>query len=180
MTHGEIYETAYRLKAFQVWELVEELLKNWDFLGRRFVKDRVNSWLALQVRHQAVVKVHSDPPIFALKEFSDCWQSHLRHRTCPVCKKSFLPQKSQTVYCSQKCADKEYAKRKWKKLKARRRKPKRWNRQDTELLKKIIREKGKLTTQDFRELAKLLGRTFKSVQHKYYDEVRKGAAQKHT
>lgn len=51
MTHGEIYEIAYRLKAFQIWELVEELMKSWDFLGKKVIKDRVTSWLAIQIKH---------------------------------------------------------------------------------------------------------------------------------
>ena len=171
MTHGEIYKKAYELKVFQVWELIEELLKEWNFLGRNFIKERVTSWLALQVRHEAVVKVNSNPPIFAIKEFSENWKKYLRYKTCPVCGKEFLPKKSQTIYCSERCANRQYAKRKWQKVKPEGRRHRKWTQKELEILRETIRKKGRLSTQDIKRLAKTLGRSFKAIQHKYYEEM---------
>jgi hypothetical protein len=168
MTHGDIYTVAYRLKVFQVWELVEELTKEWGFFGRKFIKDRVSSWLLVQIRHKTVVKVSSRPPLFAFKEFENRWQEFLRYKTCPVCGEKFLPLKSHTLYCSPKCAQKKYAKRKWQAVKPQKRENRPWTEEELRLLRDAFEEKGRLRAEDLRELSKKLGRSYKSVEHKYY------------
>lgn len=185
MTHGDIYKKAYQLKVFRQFELVEELMKDWGFLGRNFVKTRVESWIITQIRHQTLVRVED---YFALPEFAENWQSYIRTKTCPVCGSQFVPKNSQEIYCSETCKGKaEYQQKKDKKkeyLKTRKdlnRKAvknyrtklqsqtqsgsqKKWQDWEIELLKSM----GKLTKKDMVEVANRLGRSFKSVENKYY------------
>ena len=179
MLYADIWEKAYELKVFQPWELTQEMLKTWEGIyAKKVIKDRVLSFIASQLRGKALVKVNTKPPVFAFPEYANEWKKHARFSRCPICGSSFLPQNPQEIYCSKKCAEKEYAKRKWKKLKPERRQSKKWTRKEIETLKKEIRKKGKLSAKDIRELSEKLGRSFKSVLHKYY-EVREDALREH-
>ena len=165
MTHGEIYEKAYRLKAFQVWELIEELLKDWGFLGKKFVKDRVKSWLAIQLRHGALVKVSSNPPIFAFPEFAQSWEEYLRYRTCPVCSKEFLPSQPTQELCSPSCRQKHYKayhRERRKKLRMKLDSKRRWTEEEVRILIQL-REEGK----SWEEIARALGRGKEGVKDKF-------------
>jgi len=180
MLHADIWEKAYKLKVFQIWELTEEVYKDWEgIFSKKVVKDRVTSFVASQIKANALIKVNKRPPVFAFPEFADEWKKYISFNTCPVCGSSFLPQNPQEIYCSKKCANKEYAKRKWKKVKPPTRQNKPWTDKEILLLKKEIRRKGRLTAKDLRELAQKLGRSFKSVMHKYY-EVRKDEIKNHS
>ena len=65
MLHADIWEKAYKLKVFQIWELTEEVYKDWEgIFSKKVVKDRVASFVASQLRGKGLVKVHSNPPVF--------------------------------------------------------------------------------------------------------------------
>ncbi len=167
-----ILEKALELKVFQIWELTHELEKDWGFLltGKQ-IKDRVRVWIGNNLSTGFLVKVMDDPPMFTVRKYEKEWREHLRLRACPVCGKKFLPRKSQTLYCSETCANRRYAKIKWRRVKPEKRKPRKWTEEELNLLKGTAQKKGKLSARDMRELARLLNRTFKAVQHKYYEEV---------
>lgn len=197
MTAGDIYKSAYKLKVFQQWQLIEELMKDWDFLGRSFVKIRVESWLINQLKHKTIIKVSKNPVVFALPEFADKWQEYIKKQTCLVCNKNFIPKNSQEKYCSEACKGKaEYQQKKeykkqylkqrkdlvrkasrnyTKKLQSMTKSLKRgkWSKEELTVLQTAHIQKGKLSKKDILEIAQKLGRSFKSVEHKYFSEVRK-------
>jgi len=165
MTHGEIYEKAYKLKTFQLWELVEELTKEWGFLGKKFVKDRVKSWLAIQLRHGTLLKVSDEPPVFTLPEFARSWKEYLRYRTCPVCGRKFLPSQHTQELCSPSCRQshyKNYHRERRKKLHMRLDSKRRWTEEEVKILLEL-REKGK----SWEEIARVLGRGKEGVKDKF-------------
>jgi len=192
MTAGDVYEKAFYLKVFQIWELVKALEEDWGFLGRSYVKTRVESWVANQFRYGFIKKINNHPPIFAFIEFSNNWKEYVRYKTCPICSSSFIPKNSQEKYCSDQCkARADYLQKKEKKreyLKARKdltrkasnkykaklqqmttpRKKGKWSIEEVEFLLNAIKEKGKLSKKDLVEIANELGRSFKSVENKYY------------
>ena len=198
MLHADIWEKAYKLKVFQIWELTEEVYKDWEgIFSKKVVKDRVASFVASQLKANALIKVNNEPPIFTFPEFVNEWKKYLRFNICPVCGRSFLPKTPQQVYCSEECREKaDYEKKKDKKkqyLKQRKdltrkasrkykqklqamtpsKKRGKWEKEELEILKQEYRRKGKLTRQDLVRIAQKLGRSFSSVMHKYYEEVRK-------
>ncbi len=197
MSH-HILEKAIELKVFQLWELTEELRKDWDYLYTTAqIKNRVRDWVKNNLEAGFLETVSREPLIFAIKECADSWKEHLRYMTCPVCREEFLPKKSQTVYCSDACRKKaEYEKGKNKKKEylrqrkdltrrasrrykqklqamtpAKKRGP--WTQKELELLISEYKGKGKLSRRDLVRIAQKLGRSFSAVMHKYYEEVRK-------
>ncbi len=178
MTPGKIWKLMLQKKVFQIWEIAEELQKLYPFIPKKWIRDKVREFVKTQIDNQALVQVCQDPPVFAVSKYASEWKKYASFNKCPVCGSSFLPQTPQEIYCSKKCANKEYAKRKWKKVKPPTRQNKPWTDKEILLLKNEIRRKGRLTAKDLRELAQKLGRSFKSVMHKYY-EVKKDEAQEY-
>ena len=178
MTPGRIWKIMLQKKVFQIWEIAEELRRLYPFLPKKWIRNKVREFVRTQIENGALVQVHNNPPLFAIKKHADEWKKHARFSRCPVCGSSFLPQNPQEIYCSKKCAEKEYAKRKWKKVKPPKRLNKHWSEEELGILKEEIRKKGKLSAKDIRELSEKLGRSFKSVLHKYY-EVREDALREH-
>lgn len=174
MTPGKIWKLMLQKKAFQIWEIAEELQKLYPFIPKKWIRDKVREFVKTQINNNALMQVSLDPPVFAIKKFAGEWKKYARFNTCPICGSSFLPQNPQEIYCSKKCAGKEYARRKWRKVKPPKRLNKHWSEEELEMLKEEIRKKGKLSAKDIRELSDKLGRSFKSVLHKYY-EVREDA-----
>lgn len=165
MTLGEIFEIAYSLKAFQAWELVKELQTKWGFLGKSYIKERVRSWLAVQLKYNAIVKVNDEPPIFTFPEFLDTWQSFIQKRTCPICDKQFIPAQDKQMFCSEECKKKHYKqyheqKRKEKGMKTGIKR--RWSKKEELLLLKL-KNQGLSNS----EIASRLGRSKASVIEKY-------------
>ena len=198
MMPHHILEKVLELKVFQMWELVDELSKDWDFiLTRKRIKDRVRTWIKNNIETGFVKVVSREPLIFAVKEYAKEWREHVRLRTCPVCGKEFLPLKSQTLYCSSKCRQRaEYERRRESKkeyLRQRKdltrkaskkykqklqsltpaKKKGVWTQEELELLRSEYKKKGQLTRQDLVSIAQTLGRSFSAVMHKYYEEVRR-------
>jgi len=197
MTPGKIWKLMLQKKVFQMWEIVEELQKSYPYLPKKTIKERVRDFVKTQVENGALVQVVSDPLIFAVKKYADEWKKHARFNICPLCGSSFLPQNSQQVYCSEKCRERaDYERKKDRKKeylrerkdltrKASRRYKQRlqaltpakkrgtWTKEELEFLKQEYERKGHLTRQDLVSIAQKLGRSFSSVMHKYYEEVKK-------
>jgi len=165
MTLGEIFETAYTLKAFQMWELQKELEKNWGFLGKSYIKERVKSWLTIQLKYNAVIKVNNKPPIFTFPEFLNIWQECIRKRVCPICEKQFIPTQDKQQFCSEECKKKHYKtyhEERRKKEGMKTGSKKRWSKAEELLLLKL-KNQGLSNS----EIAKQLNRSTTSVVEKY-------------
>ncbi|SMO77241.1 hypothetical protein SAMN06269117_12919 [Balnearium lithotrophicum] len=174
MKSSEIFILMDRLKVFQLNELVDKLIEDWGFLGKSYIKTRVQSEVYGWVRYGIVVKVNDDPPVFALKEYADNWREYYSGvKTCPVCGKKFLSRRGkQDRYCSARCRERARARRRKTQVRknVRRyyrgadstaenyRKP--WTEKEIEFLKENY---GKLTQ---KEIAKRLGRTVPAVKAK--------------
>lgn len=197
MTVGEIFIAAYKLRAFQIWQLTQELEKDWGFLGKSYIKERVKSWIATQLKHKALIKVLDEPAIYTFSEFADFWQELIQKQTCPICNTSFIPKNSQEKYCSKECKakaeyqqKKEYKKQYLKNRKDLSRKASKkytkklqemtkpvkkgkWSKEELQTLQMAYLQKGKLSKKDLVEIAQKLGRSYKSVENKYFSEVKK-------
>lgn len=203
MSH-HILEKAIELKVFQLWELTKELRKDWDYLYTSAqIKGRVRDWIKNNLSAGFLETVSREPLIFAIKDCRENWREHLRYIACPICGREFLPRKSQTIYCSDKCRGKaEYKKKRDKKkeyLKQRKdlirrasqrykqklqeltpaSKRGRWSPEELEILRNEYEKKGHLTRADLVKIALILGRSFSAVMHKYYEEVRSHETQNH-
>lgn len=175
MRASDIFILIEDLKVFQMNELVDRLLKDWDFLGKSFVKTRVQSVVYGWVKYGVIVKVNDDPAVFALKDYADSWKEYYSGvKTCPVCGKKFLSRRGeQGKYCSRKCYEKAKTQRRKEDTRRRVRKylrsahetavnkGKPWTKKDIEILRKLKSE-GKT----HREIAQVLGRTVYSVRWK--------------
>lgn len=197
MTFGDVYQKAYKLRVFQIWQLTDELEKDWGFLGRSFVKERVKSWLKTQLKAGTVLKVNKEPPIFTFSEFKSDWIHFLRKKTCLICNEEFIPKNSQEKYCSEKCKSaaeyqqkKEYKKQYLKQRKDLTRKASRnytqrlqqktvatkkgrWTDEELKILRNAYLQKGKLSKKDLVDIAQKLERSFKSVENKYFEVKKK-------
>ena len=161
------------LKVFQISELVDYLMEEWDFLGRKTIKTRVESTVYSCLKDRTLVRINKEPPVFALPRYADNWQEYYTGiKTCPVCGTPFLSRRGkQDRYCSRKCYEKAKAKRRREKTRERVKKYlhsaddlavnkyKEWTERDIEILQKM-REEGKTC----REIAQKLGRTVYSVR----------------
>ena len=173
MKRSDIWIAIEEKKVFQIWEIVEELMKEWGFFGRAFVKERVKSAVRYWLSCGLLKKVNDEPLIFALKDYADRWQDFATAKVCLVCGKKFFPKRgSQELYCSRKC----YAKRKYEKNKEKLKKGARsyyrsldkvavrkglpWTEEEDEFL---LQNRGKLT---YREIAQKLGRTVEAVAYR--------------
>ncbi|HIQ48043.1 MAG TPA: hypothetical protein EYH58_00195 [Aquifex aeolicus] len=162
MLYADIFEKAYKLKVFQIWELTEELYKDWEgIFSKKVVKDRVTSFIASQLRANSLIKVRSDPSIFAFPEFGTEWEKYVRKRKCQTCGKEFIPFRPEQVYCSEKCRER----RKASPLPPQKTQ-KKWAKEEEEFLKRELRKKGKLSKKDMVEIAQKLQRSYRSVWHK--------------
>ena len=100
MTWGSIFEIAYRLRAFQMWELIRELHKEHSYLNIQMIRSRVKAFLRVQMFFNVILKVSENPPIFTFSEFKDIWTDFLRYRYCVKCGKAFLPRRYNQKRCS--------------------------------------------------------------------------------
>ena len=76
MRKSDIWIVIEDSKVFQLSEIVEVLLKEWGFLGKNYVKNKVQSAVYSWVTCGLIVKVNDDPPVFALKKYADDWKEH--------------------------------------------------------------------------------------------------------
>lgn len=165
MTVGEIYAAAYRLKVFQIWQVQKELEKDWGFLGKSYIKERVRSWTATQLRHKALVKVNDDPAIYTFPEFAQNWQEFVEKRTCDICGKEFIPTQDKKQFCSEECKKQHYRKyheERRKKEGMKTNSKRRWTENEVQ---KLLQYKMKGLT--YGEIAQRLGRTKSAVEEKY-------------
>ncbi len=177
MTPGKIWKLMLQKKAFQIWEVAEELHKAYPFLSQKWIRDRIRDFVKTQIESGALVQVHTDPPVFAVKKHESEWKKYAVWSTCPVCASSFLPQNPQEKYCSKKCRQRaEYERKKEKKkeyLRQRKdltrkasrnykqklqsltpaRKKGTWTNEELEYLRSEYQRKGKLTRQDLVRIA---------------------------
>lgn len=173
MLFADIWEKAYKLKVFQPWEVVDELHKEWEgIFSRSVIKHRVSTFIVAQLRAKALVKVNSEPPIYAFSEFAENWREYLRLRRCPICGKEFLPLQSTQEFCSDECLQRHYRlyhRKRRKKLGMKVDSKKRWS--EEELQKAIaLRKQGKT----YKEIAQILGRTPEGVKDKLKRFARRG------
>ncbi len=175
MRTSEIFVLIEELKVFQLNEIVDRLLEEWDFLGRSYVKTKVQSAVYSWLRYGVIVKVNKEPPVFALKDYAENWKDYCSGiKICPVCGTEFLSRRGkQDRYCSRKCYEKAKTRRRKKETRKRVKnylhsadftavnKGKTWTQSDIETLMKL-KEEGK----NCREIAIELGRTVYSVRWK--------------
>jgi len=165
MTVGEIYTAAYKLKVFQIWQVQKQLEKDWGFLGKSYIKERVRSWIATQLRHKTLVKVNDDPTIYAFPEFANSWQNFIEKRTCEICGKEFIPIQAKQMFCSEECKKihyRDYHEERRKKEGMKTNTKRRWTKGE---IQKLIQLKNKGYT--YKEIAQRLDRTKTAVEEKY-------------
>lgn len=191
MTDGQIWAIMLRKRIFTAFDILNEI--NPSSYIRPYIKERVRSIITGQIKTGALKIIEPSIPVLAVPDVSD-YEIDNYKAICPVCGQKFFRKNSQEKYCSESCKGKvAYIQQKEKKKQyLRKRKDlsrkaakryteklqsatgtkgqKRWEQWEIELLQKL----GKLTKKQMVEVANQLGRSYKSVENKYY-QLRKEA-----
>lgn len=164
MSH-HILEKAIELKVFQLWELTEELRRDWDCLYTTAqIKGRVKDWVKNNLESGFLETVSREPLIFAIKDCRENWREHIRYMTCPICGKEFIPTQKVQDFCSQECRKEHYRRyhrKRRKKLGMRLDSKRRWTPAEVERAI-ALKEQG----MSYREIADALGRSPNGVKDK--------------
>jgi hypothetical protein len=187
-----VYEAVLPKRVFTVAQIVSELMERPEFSiwGREFVRKRVEQALK-EFLSQGVIRLYSSDPVRVF--LNPIGTEELDTKAfCRICGEEFFPLKSNQVYCSKRCRDKAdyYAKYESKKVllrerkyttkykreayarfrelnEALRQKTGRWSNEELEILRQAMERKS-LSKEEIISIARELGRSIKSVQHKYY------------
>ncbi|MEM3426718.1 hypothetical protein [Hydrogenobacter thermophilus] len=163
-TDGRIWATMLELKVFRLEDVVKAL--NPPSHLRSWVKERVRSAIAQQLKFNLLRVVVEDPPVYStihateedIKKF---------YKQCCVCSKEFIPKQDKQVVCSRECKQlyyrgwhKEHRKELGMAVDTRRR----WTKEELKLLEPLLTrqaEKG-----EYEKIAKRLGRGVEAVRFK--------------
>jgi len=179
MTPGNVWREMLRKKVFQQWEVVEELARKYSYLSKGYVKMRVQELVRSQVANGVLLKVHDNPPIFALPQYAQNWREHYKtYYKCEVCGKQYIPSMPHQKVCSEACKREHQIRlyRGWRRPEEERARNRRylpWTRDEDELLKKTfpdLRYSGKKA----RELAQILKRSPEAIRRRLYELRKKG------
>jgi predicted nucleic acid-binding Zn ribbon protein len=149
------------LKIFTPWMVLKEI--NPPSYLKQYVKEKIRSLIAGQVK-SGILEIYSDnPPVFGLPNQN----IESIKRTCGICGNRFIPRQDSDQYCSEEC-EKQYRKRY---LEQRRRQKgmsvkRRYSKEEEKLILDTISKHG-LTTEKLQELSKKLGRPAESIKSKY-------------
>jgi predicted nucleic acid-binding Zn ribbon protein len=161
MTEGQIWQVMLKLKIFTPWMVLKEI--NPSPYLKQYVKEKIRSLIAGQVKN-GILEIYSDnPPVFGLPN----QDIESIKRTCGICGNRFIPRQDSDQYCSQEC-EREYRK---KYLEERRRQKgmttkRRYSKEEEKLILDVISKHG-LTTAILQELSKKLERHPESIKSKY-------------
>jgi hypothetical protein len=104
MTDGKIWEIMLRLRVFTPWMVLKEL--NPPSFLRQYVKERIRSLIASQVKAGILQVLNENPPVFGFP--GESVEKVIRR--CGICGKKFIPTQDSDQHCSDEC-EKEYRKR---------------------------------------------------------------------
>ncbi|MFZ8786651.1 hypothetical protein [Thermocrinis sp.] len=167
MTDGRIWQVMLKLRVFTPWMVLKEL--NPPSFLRQYVKERIRSLIASQVRAGILQVLNEDPPVFGFPGES----VERVYRKCNVCGKPFIPVQDSDQHCSSEC-EREYRKRflekkrREKGMKERRR----YEPWEEEIIWRTLSEHG-CKTAVLQELSQRLNRHPQAIRSKYKKMKRK-------
>ncbi len=161
MTDGKIWEAMLKLRVFTPWMVLREL--NPPSFLRQYVKERIRSLIASQVKAGILQVLNEDPPVFGFPGES----VEKVMRKCGICGKKFIPTQDSDQHCSDEC-EREYRKRFLEKLRRdkgmeERRRYEEW---EEELIWSTLSQHG-CKSAILQELARKLGRKPEAIKSKY-------------
>ncbi len=162
-TDGYIWGRMLEMKVFRPEDVVNALNPPRGF--RKWVKQKVHSLIASQVKNGLLKRLVENPPVFAT------WLATEEDikavmKTCSVCGKPFIPNRSDYRYCSREChmkAKQERTRRIRKAMGVGTIKRK-WTQEELQRLQELVHRSARYG--EYEELAKELGRTKKAIESK--------------
>lgn len=161
MTPGKIWKLMLSKKVFQIWEIAEELQKEYPFLPRKYIRDTVREFVKTQMKNGALVQVSPHPPVFAITKYAGEWRRYVLKRKCAYCGDEFIPIHPDQLHCSVICKERKNA----TPLPPQKEKRK-WTKEEEDLLRRYIEGKERLTKKEITAIGQMLGRSYRSVWHK--------------
>lgn len=160
MTEGQIWQKMLQKKVFTIGTLMADIPP----AIKPYVKEKIKSLIAGQMKLGLVKQVSIHPPVFAIKEATDEDINRFK-RVCPICGNKFFPAQFVQEFCSKECRQKHYLryhKRRREKAGMKVNSRRRWSSEEEQ---KLIQLKQLGYT--YEEIAQRLGRTTMAVIEKY-------------
>jgi len=160
MTEGQIWQKMLQKKVFTIGTLMADIPP----AIKPYIKEKIKSLIAGQMKLGLVKQVSITPPVFAIKEATDEDIDRFK-RVCPICNTKFFPAQAVQEFCSPECRQKHYLR-----YHRRRRQNagmkvgtrRRWSSEEEQQLIQL-KELG----YTYEEVAQKLGRTTLAVIEKY-------------
>jgi len=161
MTDGKIWEIMLRLRVFMPWQILKEL--NPPSFLRQYVKERIRSLIASQVKAGILQILNEDTPVFGFPGES----VEKAMRKCGICGKKFIPTQDSDQYCSDEC-EREYRKRFLERMRREKgmEERRRYEEWEEELIWETLSKHG-CKTAILQELAKRLNRHPEAIKSKF-------------
>jgi predicted nucleic acid-binding Zn ribbon protein len=161
MTDGKIWQVMLKLRVFTPWMVLKEL--NPPSFLRQYVKERIRSLIASQVKVGILRVLNEDPPVFGFPGES----VEKVMRKCGICGKTFIPNQDSDQYCSDEC-EREYRKRFLERMRREKgmKERRRYEPWEEELIWETLSKHG-CKTVILQELARKLGRKPEAIKSKY-------------
>ncbi len=161
MTDGKIWQVMLKLRVFTPWMVLKELNPP-DFL-RQYVKERIRSLIASQVKAGILQVLNDNPPVFGFPGET----TEKVMRKCGVCGKPFIPVQDSDQHCSSEC-EKEYRRRFLKRIRREKgmEERRRYEKWEEELIWETLSRHG-CKTAILQDLARRLGRKPEAIRSKY-------------
>ena len=170
MTDGRIWQVMLKLRVFTPWMVLKEL--NPPSFFRQYVKERIRSLIASQVRAGILQVLNDSPPVFGFPGES----VEKIKRECGICRKKFIPRQDKDQYCSDEC-EKEYRRRFLERLRREKgmKERRRYEPWEEEIIWETLSKHG-CKSEILQELARRLGRKPEAIRSKFKKMKRKRRA----
>jgi len=170
MTDGKIWEIMLRLRVFMPWMVLKEL--NPPSFLRQYVKERVRSLIASQVKAGILQVLNEDPPVFGFP--GEPVEKVMRR--CGICGKKFIPTQDSDQHCSTEC-EREYRNRFLERMRREKgmEERRRYEPWEEELIWETLSKNG-CKTEILQGLAKRLNRHPEAIKSKFKKMKRKRRA----
>jgi len=163
-TDGKIWEKMLELKVFRIEDIIKALNPPKPLYG--WVKEKVRSLIASQLRLNILRQVVENPPLFATEDATP-EDIEKYKKTCPICNSQFFPKQETQEFCSAECKKnhyKNYHRRRRKAMGMRLDSRRRWTTAELKALEPLLRRNAKKG--ELENIAKQLSRSKWAVEKK--------------
>lgn len=176
-TDGMVWAEMLKLKVFRPEDVVNSLNPP-PGLMRKWVKQKVHSLISAQVRNGLLRRIVENPPVFATLHAEEEDIQRIM-KSCQVCGKFFIPNRSDNLYCSPTCRMqvKQERTRRIRKARGVGTIKKKWTQEEIKRLEELVHRPAK--PGEIRMVADELGRSIEAVRSKLKELKRSEGGEKH-